>query len=93
MKESISLEALIHDIYKERKSLGRKLVNQILESINNDLDNSVFSFIPNTAEVSFYGLVEGLHDHVNNLKKDKILKLGNDITEEKLNKFFLLNPE
>ena len=80
------------DIYKERKSLGRKLVNQILESINNDLDNSVFSFIPNTAEVSFYGLVEGLHDHVNNLKKDKILKLGNDITEEKLNNILLTKP-
>ncbi len=80
------------EIYKERKSLGRKLVNQILESINHDLDNSVFSFIPNTAEVSFYGLVEGLHDHVNALKKEKILNLGNDITEEKLNKIILKKP-
>ena len=80
------------EIYKERKSLGKKLVNQILESINHDLDNSVFSFIPNTAEVSFYGLVEGLHDHVNALKKEKILNLGNDITEEKLNKIILKKP-
>ena len=80
------------EIYKERKSLGRKLVNQILESIDHDLDNSVFSFIPNTAEVSFYGLVEGLHDHVNVLKKDKILKLGNDITEAKLNEIILKKP-
>ena len=62
------------DIYQERKKLGRNLVPQILEKIGNDIDNSVFSFIPNTAEVAFIGMVEGLEHHLNTLKTEKILK-------------------
>ncbi len=46
------------DIYRERKTLGSNLVNQVLKAISDDIDNTVFSFIPNTAEVAFYGLVE-----------------------------------
>ena len=47
-------------IYNERKALGRLIVDKVLKAIDNDFDNSVFSFIPNTAEVSFYGLIKGL---------------------------------
>lgn len=62
------------DIYLERKRLGRFLVPEILEKIGNDIDHTVFSFIPNTAEVAFIGMVEGLEHHLNNLKTEKILK-------------------
>ena len=62
------------DIYQERKRLGRYLVPEILEKIGNDIDHTVFSFIPNTAEVAFIGMVEGLEHHLNMLKTEKILK-------------------
>ena len=52
------------DIYKERKLLGEKLIPRILKAINNDLDHTVFSFIPNTAEVAFYGMLEGLDNYL-----------------------------
>lgn len=61
------------DIYQERKKLGKLLVPEILEKIGNDIDHTVFSFIPNTAEVAFIGMVEGLEQHLNNLKIEKIL--------------------
>lgn len=64
------------DIYTERKQLGKNIVPQIIQSIDNDLDNSVFSFIPNTAEVSFYGMIKGLEDHLNEEKIGKIIELG-----------------
>lgn len=64
------------DIYHERKQLGRLVVPQILESIDHDLDNSVFSFIPNTAEVSFYGMMKGLEDYLNEEKIKDIIALG-----------------
>ena len=51
------------DIYNERKELGRNLHNQILKAINYDLDNTVFSFIPNTAEVAYLGMIEGLQEY------------------------------
>jgi amidophosphoribosyltransferase len=57
-----------HEIYNERKNLGRFVVPQILETIDYDLQNSVFSFIPNTAETSFYGMIKGLEDHSNEVK-------------------------
>ena len=66
------------DIYTERKNLGRLVVQQILESINFDLKNSVFSFIPNTAEVSFYGMIKGLEDHLNQVKIAQIKALGSN---------------
>ncbi len=72
------------DIYKERKQLGKNIVPQVLETINYDLANSVFSFIPNTAEVSFYGLIKGLEDHLNDEKYKAILELGDKMTPEKL---------
>jgi amidophosphoribosyltransferase len=72
------------DIYTERKSLGRLIVPQVLKSVNYDFDNSVFSFIPNTAEVSFYGLIKGLEEHLNIEKIAQIQALGNAHNEEKL---------
>ncbi|MCC8035078.1 MAG: amidophosphoribosyltransferase [Rikenellaceae bacterium] len=60
------------DIYRERKELGRLLVPAILESINYDLDHTVFSFIPNTAEVAYYGMVEGLNRYLNGCKAEAI---------------------
>ncbi len=64
------------DIYKERKALGRLIVKNVLDSIGHDYDNSVFSFIPNTAEVSFYGLIKGLEEALNAAKIKQIQALG-----------------
>jgi amidophosphoribosyltransferase len=74
-----------YDIYSERKDLGRLLVPQIVKAVNGDVDNSVFSFIPNTAEMSFYGMMKGLEKHINNEKSKAILALGDTISEEKIN--------
>ena len=60
------------DIYRERKTLGKKLVEPILKAINNDVINTVFSFIPNTAEVAFYGMLEGFDNYLNQLKVKRI---------------------
>lgn len=72
------------DIYEERKKLGHNVVPQVLKSIDYDLDNSVFSFIPNTAEVSFYGLIKGLENYLNDRKYAAITELGTNISPEKL---------
>ncbi|MFT6165390.1 MAG: amidophosphoribosyltransferase [Vicingaceae bacterium] len=71
------------DIYEERKELGRSIVPAILKGIDNDVKNSVFSFIPNTAETSFYGMVNGIESYLNVVKKKKILELKEN-TQEKL---------
>ena len=72
------------DIYTERKALGKLIVPPVLETINHDLDNTVFSFIPNTAEISFYGLVKGLDQHLNEKKIAQIQALGSNPTEEEI---------
>ncbi|MDX1652159.1 MAG: amidophosphoribosyltransferase [Brumimicrobium sp.] len=72
------------DIYNERKKLGQLLVPQIIKAIDNDLDNAVFSFIPNTAEMSFYGMMKGLEDYMNIEKLTAIQKLGNNASTEDL---------
>ncbi|MBT4401233.1 MAG: amidophosphoribosyltransferase, partial [Bacteroidetes bacterium] len=75
------------DIYRERKRLGSLLVPQILESIDQDLEHSVFSFIPNTAETAFYGMTEELGHHLNQVKKEELLKKCDpDRVEEILSK-------
>ena len=74
------------DIYKERKKLGEELVGKILETLKNDVDNTVFSFIPNTAEVAFYGLLEGFDNYLNELKVKEIEKLGHCPDHEELEK-------
>ena len=73
-------------IYEERKALGNQIVPQVLQAVNYDFDHSVFSFIPNTAEVSFYGLIKGLEDQLNKEKFDAIQAKGKDITQEELEK-------
>lgn len=73
------------DIYRERKDLGKLLLPQILKSIDSDIRNSVFSFIPNTAEIAFFGMVEGLDNYMNEVKRRKILKKDASITNEELN--------
>jgi amidophosphoribosyltransferase len=61
------------DIYQERKELGRLVVEPVLKEIEHDTKNTVFSFIPNTAETSFYGMVKGVEDYINTVKIRKIL--------------------
>ena len=68
------------DIYQERKNLGKLLAPAILQSINHDLDNTVFSYIPNTAAVAFKGLIEELNNFCNRIKSDRIIELGEDNT-------------
>lgn len=72
------------DIYKERKLLGEKLVPYILKAVDNDLDHTVFSFIPNTAEVAFYGMLEGLDNYLNEEKVQQIKNLGHSPNLEEL---------
>ncbi len=74
------------DIYKERKNLGRNIVNQVMEAIHGDIENTVFSFIPNTAEVSFYGMMKGIEDFHNVEKANAILALGDHPTSEEITK-------
>ena len=74
------------DIYTERKALGKLIVPPVLETINHDLDNTVFSFIPNTAEISFYGLIKGLDQHLNEKKIAQIKALGANPAEEEIQK-------
>lgn len=71
-------------IYEERKALGYHLSKKVLETIDYDLKNTIFSFIPNTAETAFYGLVKGAEDYLNEIKVRRIISWGNDVTEEKL---------
>lgn len=72
------------DIYKERKKLGEILTPAILDAVGNDLENSVFSFIPNTAEVAFYGMMEGLSNHLVKEKVRMVREKGPSITEKEL---------
>jgi len=72
------------EIYQERKKLGHQLAIKALEAVNFDVKNTVFSYIPNTAEAAYYGLMEGLDAEMNKWKQAQILALGNDIKPEKL---------
>ena len=72
------------EIYQERKMLGRLILPAVLEAIDSDTDNTVFSYIPNTAETSFYGLVEAAQDFLNQRKNNYILKNRNKLTKESL---------
>ena len=79
-------------IYNERKKLGRLVFPQILKSVENDLKNTVFSYIPNTAEVSFFGLVHEAQDYMNEIAEKKIIEEGNNISREKLKKLLSYRP-
>lgn len=74
------------DIYKERKKLGEQLVEPVLKAVDHDLENTVFSFIPNTAEVAFFGMTAGLEKYLSSQKRKMIEAAGPGITGETLNK-------
>jgi amidophosphoribosyltransferase len=71
-------------IYKERTALGYNLSEQVLDAIDHDLKDTIFSFIPNTAEIAFNGLLKGLEDYLSRIKIEKILSWNKDFDEEKL---------
>lgn len=80
------------DIYRERIELGKRVCPQILEEVDKDLKHTVFSFIPNTAEISFYGMVKGMEQYLNDVKRDKILKFEGDLDGEKLTELLSIRP-
>ena len=71
-------------IYRERIALGHHLSEAVLKAVDHDLKNTIFSFIPNTAETAFYGLIKGAEDYLNKIKIERILSWGNDYDEAKL---------
>ncbi|NJO68635.1 MAG: amidophosphoribosyltransferase [Bacteroidetes bacterium] len=73
-----------HDINKERRKLGELLTNDILKAVDYDLSNTVFSYIPNTAETAFYGMLEGIENHLTDKKKKAIMDAGTNLTPELL---------
>ena len=80
------------DIYKEREHLGAYLLDGVLKAIDNDLINTVFSYIPNTALVAFNGMFDALRDHCNVVKKQKILQNKDCLTPELIDKILLIMP-
>ena len=78
------------DIYRERKELGKLLLPQILKSIDADLRNTVFSFVPNTAEVAFFGMEQGLEEYMQQVRFRKIQEKGTSITDEELAKILAM---
>ncbi len=97
-KKSCSFERIYfsrgsdRDIYRERQKLGELLVPAVMKAVDNDLDHAVFSFIPNTAEVAFYGLVKGVEQHLNTSKQERILAKGAKITPEELHSILNMRP-
>ena len=80
------------DIYRERKKLGKLLCPKVMESIGGDLKNSVFSFIPNTAETSFYGMVKGLELLYKDKQAQMVLDLGDNPTTDQIKEIFSVSP-
>lgn len=79
-------------IYEERKNLGKYVFPQVLESINSDISNTVFSFIPNTAETSFYGMTEAAEDILNEQKTEKILSGGKSLSAKRVTEILSERP-
>ncbi|MEZ4797051.1 MAG: amidophosphoribosyltransferase [Flavobacteriaceae bacterium] len=80
------------EIYKERKLLGKLIMPKVLDTINNDIKNSVFSYIPNTAETSFYGMIETVEDFLNKKKTQAILKGKRSLSSEKVTEVLSQRP-
>jgi amidophosphoribosyltransferase len=80
------------DIYKERKKLGSLLSDTVLKSINHDIENTVFSYIPNTAATAFYGMIDGVLDYLSEYKANEIIKMGPNPDKERLKKLIALKP-
>jgi amidophosphoribosyltransferase len=97
-KKSCSFERIYfsrgsdESIYQERKLLGKYVFPQILENINYDIENTVFSYIPNTAEISFYGIIAAADEYLNKSKIEAIYKQGRKIKEEKLQEILSVRP-
>lgn len=72
------------DIYRERKELGRTLVESILKAVNGEIDNTVLGYVPNTAEAAYYGMLQGFNEYLNKEKANEIEALGANITHDKL---------
>ena len=81
-----------HDIYQERKKLGYLITPTVLKSINYDFENTVFSYIPNTAEVCFFGMLEKLISNCNDFKKEKLLEAGGKLSKDEIDRIFAINP-
>ncbi len=80
------------EIYQERKELGKLIFPKILSSIEEDIKNTVFSYIPNTAETSFFGMVKEAQNYLNKKKEEQILELGPHITSEQLHSILEVRP-
>ncbi len=80
------------DIYRERKKLGNLLTPDILKAIDHDVDGTVFSFIPNTAETAFYGMIQGVEDYLNAEKKKKLIDKAGKLTPEMIDKIIYHRP-
>ncbi|WP_372944446.1 amidophosphoribosyltransferase [Muriicola sp.] len=80
------------EIYQERKELGKLIFPKILESIDHDIRNTVFSYIPNTAETSFLGMVREAQNYLNKKKEEQILEKGSGITREELHEILEIRP-
>lgn len=74
------------DIYRERKELGRTLLAPIMRAINSEVDNTVFSYIPNTAEAAYYGMLQGFNEYLNDAKAREIAALGSNVNSESLHR-------
>jgi len=98
IKRSCSFERIYfsrgsdRDIYNERKQLGRLLSTTILEKVNYNFADTVFSYIPNTAETAFYGMMEGVRSHLFDWKKEQIKALNGGLTEEKIAEIVAVEP-
>jgi amidophosphoribosyltransferase len=79
-------------IYQERKALGTSLCPAILKAVEHDTRNTVFSYIPNTAEIAFYGMVKGVEDYLTQVKHKKIMEASSALTAEKLTKILAIHP-
>jgi len=79
-------------IYRERKQLGRLLCDQILNYVDHDIKNTVFSYIPNTAEVAFYGMVEGVHKYTKQYQREQLIAGAAQMTPEEITEVLALAP-
>jgi amidophosphoribosyltransferase len=79
-------------IYNERLSLGKRVFSKVLKAINNDVKNTVFSYIPNTAEVSYFGLLKGCHEYLNEVKTKKIQALGENPCHDAIAEIMKISP-
>lgn len=80
------------EIYKERKILGQLLVDPVLKAVNYDIENTVFAFIPNTAEISYYGLQEGVNNYVRKYQKNTLLCRADKIGDEEMERMLNITP-